>query len=551
MDRIKIKLVNNNSEIFVDNDTPLYEIVKEHFTDKEREFLIANYNNEIVDLNRRVQSYGSVEFLTIEDTYGNKAYQTSALYLLITAIKENYGKDTDVLVKHSIGKNIYVEVKDRTIEMDDIEKIQNLMQVKIDKKYEIEKIALSLTRANEVCEQSYVEDKKDVLKYRRGSTVNMYKLDWFYNYFYGALVLDLTKLTKFKISYVEPNLVLQIPNQHNINELNVIKDIPKIQNVFEEAKEWASVLNIETVGKLNNKIVENKFNEVIRLNEELHEKKLSNIADAIKSQNKKLVLIAGPSSSGKTTFANRISDHLRVIGLKPHIISLDDYYLDREEIPYDENGKQNFEVIDALDIAMINRDIKRILDGEVVEIPSFNFKAGKKEYLGKTIQLKEDDIIVMEGIHGLNELLTKEISKDDKFKIFISALTTLNIDNHNRIATTDTRLIRRLVRDFNTRGFSAISTIAMWPTVLAGEVMNIFPYQNEADAVFNSALIYELSVLKQYVEPLLFSITPEQPEYKDARRLVKFLENFLVPHGLEIPKTSIVREFVGGGCFIH
>ncbi len=544
-----VKILNNNKEVTVKAGTRISDFMQEHYNENMSEVLVAVLNNELVELSRKIEINSSIKFLTIKDKAGFKAYQTSTLFLLITAIKEHFEIETKVIVKHSIGKNLYIEVEEKDIKEEDIKAIQQIMEKKVADKIQIEKHLLSIKSANDVCDKGFLQDKKDVIKYRRGSTVNMYKLDWFYDYFYGSLVLDLSKLVNFKVSFVAPNIVLQLPDANDISKITEIKDFPKISEVFEEAQKWSSVLGIDTVGKLNNKITQNKFNEVIRLSEELHEKKLSTIADMIKAQNKKLVLIAGPSSSGKTTFAHRLSDHLRVNGLTPNIISLDDYYLNRDEIPFGPDGKQNFEVVESLDITMINRDIKRILAGEEVEIPSFNFKAGVKEYKGHKIHLGENDIIVMEGIHGLNEIITKDVKKDDKFKVFISALTTLSIDNHNRIATTDTRLIRRLVRDFHSRGFGAEGTIDMWPTVLEGEVNNIFPYQNEADAVFNSALVYELSVLKAHVEPLLFNISYDCPQYQEARRLIKFLENFLVPTDTIIPATSIVREFIGGGAF--
>lgn len=548
MDKININILNNGKTISVDKGTTLDEISKK-YVDMELSPLVCNMDNEVVDLSRKVHCDSTLKFLTIKDPSGFRAYQTTALFLLITATKEHFGIDTRVLVKHSIGKNIYIEVKGKKVTAEDANKIYDIMRKKVDSNLRIEKYLLSINEAVEASKQGFLDDKLDILKYRRGSSVNMYKLDWFYNYFYGAIIFDLNKIDLFGVQYIEPNLVLTLPNTENSKTLTEVKNYPKISEVFEEAKEWSSILDINTVGKLNKKIVERNFNDVIRLSESLHEKKLSDIANDIKRLNKKLVLIAGPSSSGKTTFAHKLADHLKVIGKNPSIISLDDYYLNRDEIPFEEDGTQNFEVVTSLDIDMINTDISKILQGETVEIPSFNFKSGKKEYKGRYITLKDDDIIIMEGIHGLNEIITKGVSKDDKYKIFISALTTLNIDDHNRISTTDNRLIRRLVRDYNFRGVGAETTIAMWQTVLKGEIENIFPYQNEADAVFNSALVYELSVLKQYVEPLLFSISIDKPEYKEARRIIKFLENFLVPFDLVIPSTSLVREFIGGGAF--
>lgn len=550
MDKISINIINSNQTVKEDRGITLNELAKKYHEDT-LDFLVANINNEVVDMNTKVQSDANIRFLTIKDSLGFKAYQTSALFLLITATKEHFGVETRIIVKHSIGKNLYIQVVDKKVTDNDALAIYNIMQQKVLNKTIIKKSSLTISNAIEVAKKGYLEDKVDILKYRRGSTVTMYSLDWFYDYFYGALVLDLSLVNLFGVKCDSRNLVLQLPDNTKENELIEVKNYPKIAEVFEEAKEWSSILEIDTVGKLNKKIIDHKFDDVIRLAESLHERKLSFIAEEICKNNKKLVLIAGPSSSGKTTFAHRLQDHLRVSGKKPHIISLDDYYLNRNEIPFDENGKQNFEVVESLDIEMINRDINAILDGKTVEIPAFNFKEGIKEYKGRTITFKEDDIIIMEGIHGLNEIITRSIPKDEKYKIFISALTTLNVDDHNRISTTDNRLMRRIVRDNSTRGVDAKTTISMWETVLEGERQNIFPYQNEADSVFNSALIYELSVIKPYVEPLLFNIDITAEEYKEARRLIKFLENFLVAFNPSIPRTSLTREFIGGGCFLE
>lgn len=548
MDKVTIQILNNNKTVIENKGVTLEELSSKYFEQNEST-LVCNLNNEVVDLSRKVLSDSTVEFQTIKEPLGFRAYQTSALFLLIASAKEHFGMDKRVIVKHSIGKNLYVEVKNVVVTEDDAKCISKIMHDKVENNVVIEKSLMTVKNAMEVSKKCHLDDKVDILKYRRGSSVNMYCLDGFYDYFYGAMVLQLNKIKLFDVKYVSPNLVLQLPDISKENELTKIKDYPKISEVFEEAKNWQSILEIDTVGKLNKKIIDGNFLNVIRLSESLHEKKLSIIADEITQKNKKLVLIAGPSSSGKTTFAHRLSDHLRVCGKKPHIISLDDYYLERKDIPFEEDGTQNFEVVESLDIEMINRDVEKILKGECVEIPSFNFVLGVKEYKGRTITLKDDDIIIMEGIHGLNDVITKSVSKDDKYKIFISALTTLNIDDHNRISTSDNRLIRRIVRDHSFRGFTAETTIAMWQTVLKGEVENIFPYQNEADQVFNSALVYELSVLKQYVEPLLFDIDPAKKEYKEARRIIKFLENFLVPVDPYVPATSIAREFIGGGIF--
>ena len=349
----------------------------------------------------------------------------------------------------------------------------------------------------------------------------------------------------------ENGFLLRFPDPENPGELLPFQDSPKISGTFMEQMRWCQLMEVSNVADLNNSIVEGKFGDLIRINEALHEKKIAQIADQIyhKMDKVKVVLIAGPSSSGKTSFANRLCIQLRALGVKPHKVSLDDYFINREDTPLDENGKKNFERIEALDLKLLNDDLKKIIAGEKVELPFYNFVTGKREYNGDFVQLGEGEILVMEGIHGLNDRLTPEIPAENKFKIFISAITQLNIDDHNRISTSDSRLIRRMVRDFQFRGRSAATTISSWNEVTQGEEDNIFPFQENADAVFNSATLYELSVLKQYAEPQLFAIDPSMPEYVTAKRLIKFLGYFLAAPGLEIPNNSLIKEFVGGSCF--
>ncbi len=547
------KLVNiklpSGKIIEVEQNTTINEILNLIDEVPKRPVLVAKVDNEIVDLNRKIAVDCTLELLDITSSHGFRAYQNSLAFCFICGAKEVLGKDCKVVIQHSIGKNYYCKIINKSITKDIIDKIENVMRDKVKNEVKIEKKLIPVTTAIELCEETSMDDKVEILKFRRGSNVHMYQLDWFYNYFYGALVMDCSKLEKFKLELHDDNIIIRFPEMDNPDELIEIKKIDQILEVFNESSKWARILGIDTVGNLNRKMIDGKFGEVIRISEALHEKKIANIADMISENHKKLILIAGPSSSGKTTFAQRLSIQLRVNGLKPHIISLDDYYLNRSEIPFGEDGRQNFEVVEALDINMINRDIEKLIAGESVEIPHFNFVTGNKEYKGRFLKLEDDDVIIMEGIHGLNEVLTKNIKKQDKFKIFISALTQLNVDNHNRISTTDTRLVRRLVRDSKFRGFGAKKTIDMWPTVLQGEIENIFPYQNEADAVFNSALVYEMCVLKTYVEPLLFDLQPNVVEYSEAKRLVKFLENFLTINTEEIPKNSLIREFIGGSCF--
>ncbi|MDD6036034.1 MAG: nucleoside kinase, partial [Lachnospiraceae bacterium] len=348
----------------------------------------------------------------------------------------------------------------------------------------------------------------------------------------------------------EKGFVLLLPTRKEPKTVKPLEIRPHLFSTLQESNQWGQMMEIETVGALNEQITQGNINDIILVQEALMEKKLADIAEKIKSSgNRKFIMIAGPSSSGKTTFSHRLSIQLRTLGYKPHPIAVDDYFVNREDTPKDEFGNYNFESLQAIDIEQFNKDMTDLLSGKTVELPTFNFKTGKREYKGNFKKLGKEDILVIEGIHGLNDALSYSLPRESKFKIYISALTQLNIDEHNRIPTTDGRLIRRMVRDARTRGTSAKDTIAMWPSVRRGEEENIFPYQEDADCMFNSALIYELSVLKQYAEPILFGIDRDCKEYLEAKRLLKFLDYFLGVSSEDIPKNSIIREFIGGSCF--
>ncbi len=378
----------------------------------------------------------------------------------------------------------------------------------------------------------------------------MNKINDFYDYMYGPMVPSTGYLKVFGLVYKKDNgFVVRFALRNDSSKLNEVIHYEKLMNIFEESSNWAKILGVESAKYLNNAICEGKIRDIVCLSEALHEKKLAQISDMITNSNKRVILIAGPSSSGKTTFAKRLCIQLRVNGIKPHIISLDNYYLDREFTPVDEFGKPDYECLESIDVRQINENINVLLKGETVQIPEYNFYKGQREYKGNFIKLDEKDVLVIEGIHGLNEKLTKQVSKESKFKIYISALTQLNINPHNRITTTDTRLIRRIVRDSQFRGFDAVNTIDIWDSVLRGERKYIFPYQEEADIMFNSALVYELAILKPYIEPLLFKIDKSQTEYIEAKRLIKFLNSFLSINDKYIPQNSIIREFIGGSCF--
>lgn len=393
-------------------------------------------------------------------------------------------------------------------------------------------------------------DKAKLFKFRRSSTVNVYCLDGFRDYFYGYMAPNTSYLKYFKLVPYDEGFVLEFPPAKTPEAFGPFSPEHKLFIELKNSTRWSEVLEMATVGALNEQISNGNIGNMILAQEAIMEKELGNIAAQIASQHdKKLIMIAGPSSSGKTTFSHRLSIQLLAHGLKPHPIGVDNYFVEREDTPKDEDGNYNFECLGAMDIELFNSQMKALLCGEEVSMPTFNFLTGKKEYKGNTLKLGADDVLVIEGIHCLNDALSYTLPKENKFKIYLSALTQLNIDEHNRIPTTDGRMIRRMVRDARTRGASAKRTISMWPSVRRGEDENIFPYQKDADVIFNSALIYELSVLKQYAEPLLFGIRQDEPEYLEAKRLLKFLNYFQGIDSNMVPNNSILREFIGGSFF--
>ncbi len=395
-------------------------------------------------------------------------------------------------------------------------------------------------------------DKERLFRYRRVSRVNIYSIGGFEDYYYGYMVQNTGYIKYFDLVLHDDGFMLMLPQKENPKEVPVFEPEKKkkLFRVLKESVKWGERLNVSHVGALNEEIASGNINELILIQEALQEKKIAEIAGRIGAdRSKKFVMIAGPSSSGKTTFSHRLSVQLKAQGMNPHPIAVDDYFVNRIDSPKNPDGSYNYEVLESLDIEQFNKDMTALLAGETVEMPRYQFKTGVREYRGDYLKLGEDDILVIEGIHCLNDRLSYTLPRDSKFRVYVSALTQLNIDEHNRIPTTDCRLIRRMVRDARTRGASAQDTIRMWPAVRAGEEEYIFPFQESADMMFNSATVYELAVLKQYAEPLLFGIPRETPEYMEAKRLLKFLDYFLGVNCEDIPRNSIVREFIGGSCF--
>lgn len=550
-DKVNLCIMGNKSKSFPKGIT-LKQLANEYQYLYKYEIVAAIVDNETEELNKQILTDCSINFLDLSSPDGMRVYQRSASFLLVYAAKKVLG-ECEVHIEHSIGRSFYCEIFKDDLVLDektisDIEQ-EMIELVKLD--IPIKKEIFDIEDAINILSSNKMYDKVNLFKYCKTSKMNLYSINDYYDYFYGYMVPSTGYIKKFNLSLKEPGLVISLPSTKNPDIVPKFKPLEKLTQVFQEFSQWGRILNVDTVGSLNDIICKGSIGNLIRISEALQEKKIAYIADMIKMNEHKIgvVLISGPSSSGKTTFAHRLCVQLRVNGLMPYTISLDDYYLNREYTPKDENGEYDFEALEAIDIDLFNNDLKNLLSGETVKLPIFNFKTGKREYKGKSLKMQSNGILVIEGIHGLNNKLTSSISNNNKFKIYVSALTQLNVDYHNRIPTTDTRIIRRIVRDNHFRGFDAARTISLWSNVRRGEEKNIFPYQEQADIMFNSSLIYELSVLKQYVEPMLFQIDKTMPQYSEAKRLIKFMDYFLGAPTEDIPNNSIIREFIGGSCF--
>lgn len=534
-------------------ETRLQKIAADLQVQYAHDIVLASVNGRLRELNKKLYEDAKVIFYTTADTMGAMAYRRSLTMLLMKAIYRVTGRDHDVRVQvhYSLSNGYYCTVDgDTEVNEDFLTAVREQMKKYAKRELPIEKKNVSTDKALQIFHNHRMFDKEKLFRYRRASRVNIYNIGKFEDYYYGYMVPNTGYLKCFELYPYDEGFVLQFPTLEEPEKIPPFQPQNKVFQVMKESAKWGKLLGISTVGDLNNCIARGELQQLIMTQEALQERKLAEIASQIAAdRSRKFIMIAGPSSSGKTTFSKRLSIQLLAAGLKPHPISVDNYFVEREMTPKDENGNYNFECLEAMDIELFNQQMSDLLAGKTVELPTFNFKSGKKEYNGDFLTMGEDDILVIEGIHCLNDKLSHSLPRESKFKIYISALTQLNIDEHNRIPTTDGRLIRRLVRDARTRGSDAARTIAMWPSVRRGEEENIFPYQEEADVVFNSALIYELSVLKQYAEPLLFGIDRDAPEYQEAKRLLKFLDYFLGVDSTNIPDNSLVREFIGGGCF--
>lgn len=546
------KVVVRGEEKEVPAGTTFEELAAPYQSEVET-IILAQLDNKLYELQKEMPKGGGVTFLNTASKIGSQTYKRSVTLLLLKAIYDVYGREkiNEVKVLFSVGSGYYCTISgDVQIDETFLTSVKGRMQELVEANLPIKKQTINTDEAIERFHQYGMYDKERLFHYRRASKVNIYSIGSFEDYYYGYMASNTGILKYFDLFLYEDGFVLELPSRKTPHQVAKTAVEKKLFSIQKESTSWGDMLGTDNVGALNDCVAKGRAGDLILVQEALMEKKLAEIAEEISIRpSKKLVMIAGPSSSGKTTFSHRLSIQLRAHGLKPHPIGIDDYYVNRDKTPRDENGDYNFECLEAIDIEQFNKDMNRLLAGETVEIPSYNFKTGKREYKGNFKTLGKDDILVIEGIHGLNDKLSHSLPKESKFKIYISALTQLNIDEHNRISTTDGRLIRRMVRDARTRGTDAKGTIARWPSVRRGEEENIFPYQEEADVMFNSAHIYELAVLKQYAEPLLFGIGKDEPEYVEAKRLLKFLEYFVPISSENIPINSIMREFIGGGCF--
>lgn len=544
--------INNNVLEYAEG-TAFGEIAHDFAKNYDNDIILAKVNGSLAELSKKLKKDCTIEFVTTADTPGIATYTRGMIFMMLRAFTRVFdaGQIKKITVDHSLGSALYCSI-DASFKLtgEYLEEVKKEMNRLVSLDLPITKSQVKTRDARSLFKELGMEDKEKLFRFRRVSNTNIYNLDGYIDYFYGYMPASTGILKYFDLKTYEEGFLLMLPDKASPREIKAFVDLPKLFNTQHMANKWGESIGIGTVGDLNEAITSGSISDMILVQEAFQEKKIGEIAEKVKERgNVKFVMIAGPSSSGKTTFSHRLSIQLRTLGFKPHPIALDNYFCNREDTPKDADGNYNFECLEAIDIEGFNDDMTRLLRGEEVSMRTFNFKTGKREYKGNTLKLGPDDILVIEGIHGLNDKLSYTLPRESKFKVYISALTQLNIDEHNRMPTTDGRLIRRMVRDARTRGTSARDTIAMWPSVRRGEEENIFPFQEGADYMFNSALVYELAVLKQFAEPLLFGIPEDCPEYVEAKRLLKFLDYFLGVSSEEIPHNSIVREFVGGSVF--
>lgn len=530
-----------------------WEIAKEYQDREDAPIILVTVGGKLRELHKHLKKDCTLGFVTTKDAIGHNAYVRSATFLLLKAIYDVAGKKNleKTVIHYALGNGLYFTMEGGTALTEEfLASVKKRMEELVKAKLPIIKRSVGTDEAIALFHKHHMYDKEKLFRYRRVSRVNIYSIENFEDYFYGFMACHTGYVKYFDLQLYDEGFVLILPRKETPDKLDPFVPQNKIFSVQKESQEWGEKMDVATVGDLNDRLTREGVRSILLIQEALQEAKISDIAQQIKDRgNVKFVMIAGPSSSGKTSFSHRLSIQLMAHGMRPHPIAVDNYFVNREDTPLDEFGEKNYECLEAIDVELFNKNMLALLSGEEVELPVYNFVTGKREYKGDYMRLGKEDILVIEGIHGLNDRLSYALPKESKFKIYISALTQLNIDEHNRIPTTDGRLIRRIVRDARTRGTSAKETIARWPSVRRGEEENIFPFQEQADVMFNSALVYELACLKVYAEPLLFGIGKDEPEYEEAKRLLKFFDYFVPVPSEEVPNNSLLREFIGGSCF--
>ena len=549
---IEIICLNNDVTKSYPLGTSLMEIIEDQNIKLEHTILAALVNNEIEELNYQIFKPKTIEFIDITNKDGWRMYMRSLFFILIKAVKDLY-PEKKVKIEHSVSKGYYCDI-------DGVEK-ENLLQITSDIENRMRQIIaddlpferkeLLVEDAVKIFKRNKFDEKVLLFETCPQFYTSVYYLDECVDYFYGYLVPSTAYIKVFDLVNYFDGMLLRVPNREKPDELQPIVQQNKMFEIFREYKTWGDIIGVGSIGHINKQVIDGNAGELIKISEALHEKKIAQIADTINSRKDKvkIVLISGPSASGKTTFSMRLSIQLKVLGITPFQLSLDNYFVNREDTPKDENGEYNFEVLEALDLELLYNNLHDLLNGKAVKMPKFDFHEGKKYFPDDPITINKDTIFVIEGIHGLNPRLMERFSEDMKFKIYVSALTQVGIDHHNRIPTTDNRMLRRIVRDYQYRNYSALDTIRRWPSIREGEDKYIFPYQEECDIMFNSALFYELGVIKKHAEPILKQVHPIEREYAEAKRLLKFLSYFQDIPEDEIPPTSILREFLSGSSF--
>lgn len=548
-----IKVIVDGAEYAYPQGVP-YRVIAADFQQRfPCDILLVNRDGKLCELHKPLDRDCSLKMITAQDIPGIQTYERSAVFLMLKAFYDVVGRENveRICVEYSLSRALFIHAQGGfVLDQALLERVEERMRELSAQALPIEKRSIGTDEAIELFQRERLLHKAQLLSFRIDSHVNVYSLDGFVDYFYGYMVPDTGYIKCFGLQLFEDGFVLRLPTRGDPDHLGDFLPSMKVFRELSESNMRAGALNVSNVAELNAVVSQGNTTPLILAYEAMMEKKIGDIAAGIAARKEvRFVMIAGPSSSGKTTFSHRLSTQLRACGLRPHAIATDNYFVNRDRTPRDENGNYDFEGLGAMDVEQFNTDMVRLLNGETVEIPNYNFKKGVREYNGNFLTLGEGDVLVIEGIHCLNDQFTHALPRESKYKIYISCLTTLNIDDHNRIPSTDARLLRRIERDARTRGYSAQATIKMWPSVRRGEENNIFPFQDSADMIFNSALIYETALLKTYVQPLLFGVPRDSEEYIEAKRLLKFLNYFLPIPSDNIPQTSLMREFIGGGCY--